>query len=711
MSRVLKILLLFLLLFLFPIKLVKADDKFCLDRTGFIYPIFDGPNCLNKDEELISQKEFTQLIDLDQNKRLEKLTEVRKNPEKYQEVIITVDKAKENTKKKKELSSSEKRKLELEQRKLARLANELKKKEEFRIKKEKRLLEQKKRRANIESRKLAKRKKLEIERQKKEALKKEKIKKAELKKIARKKEIEEKQKARLAKLNESKKNQISSKKSVPKIDQDKIINKNLKIVVLNNNVVNKNLMPDITGKNVETIIEPSNQDFNNFFDINKNVIVLIPRDFENISVKTAENRMVSQQIIGIDQVRNPEINRIEAELRRAERDYIIAERKFQRATQEATNYNPYGGWASVINQWAGLAGQSAAGKERANARQRLESWSAKLSSTPMTLEKERYGSYNYDVAVIKAQKNSLFDVLKYQDEKFFSFENFKIEETKDFKVAYGISSQDRNPNSLRQKYSTEENLSQWNSSKMQNISNDNLIVKLNSGNGFSEIKSRAAFKLLGQKTKGGSFWSDLFSSKPKKNKKIASISNQSNYQTTDDRFDSVVIVKSRSGMGSGFYVSSDEIITNYHVVEGALSINIIDKNKKRSSAVVIKKDLKRDLALLKTNLNGKPVTFFKGKLKQGDMVEALGHPKGRKFSLTKGWISAIRNESSTYNVGSSDNVLFIQTDAAINPGNSGGPLFHKNKVVGVNTQGLHKDSTEGMNFAVHFSEVQNFLSK
>ena len=122
-------------------------------------------------------------------------------------------------------------------------------------------------------------------------------------------------------------------------------------------------MPDITGKNVETIIEPSNQDFNNFFDINKNVIVLIPRDFENISVKTAENRMVSQQIIGIDQVRNPEINRIEAELRRAERDYIIAERKFQRATQEATNYNPYGGWASVINQWAGLAGQSAAGKD------------------------------------------------------------------------------------------------------------------------------------------------------------------------------------------------------------------------------------------------------------------------------------------------------------------------------------------------------------
>ena len=55
-------------------------------------------------------------------------------------------------------------------------------------------------------------------------------------------------------------------------------------------------------------------------------------------------------------------------------------------------------------------------------------------------------------------------------------------------------------------------------------------------------------------------------------------------------------------------------------------------------------------------------------------------------------------------------VLFIQTDAAINQGNSGGPLFYKDKVVGVNTQGLNKEISEGMNFAVHFSEVQKFLS-
>ena len=211
-----------------------------------------------------------------------------------------------------------------------------------------------------------------------------------------------------------------------------------------------------------------------------------------------------------------------------------------------------------------------------------------------------------------------------------------------------------------------------------------------------------------------SWWEKLLGgSKSNYNKKktLSTNNSSSNFEKKDIRFDSVVIVKTEKGLGSGFFISKDEIITNYHVIENSMSISITDKYKKRSSAVVIKKDLKRDLALLKTNTTGKPVKFFEGQLKQGEMVEALGHPKGRKFSLTKGWISAIRKESSVYNATNTPDVLFIQTDAAINPGNSGGPLFYRDRVIGVNTQGLHKDSTEGMNFAVHFSEVEKFLSQ
>lgn len=697
-----------------------AEERFCLDETGFIYPLFTEKNCDDNTEELITKNEFNHLIDLSQNLRVEKLTEIRNNPKIYAEEKAETKIVTETKTPKKNLTTHEKRKLELEQKKLARLANELKKKEEFKIKKEKRLLEQKKRLAELASKRLAKKKEKELKKQKRLEEIERKKKEKELKILARKKEQE------LRKLQAlERKNKVKEKKETKTIAKQKIIDEqnlgtgtssnqienqtishNLKVAILDNDIVNKELLPNIDGE-LENLIDPSKEIVEQLFKYNKNLIVLIPRDFQQSSVRVSENKMLSQQVIGIDQIPNPEINRIEAELRRAEQDYLIAERKFQRGTAAATNYNPYGGWASVLNQWAGLAEQSAAGKERANARQRLERWSAKLSSTPMYLEKERLGSYKYDVAIIKSEKKSIYDVIKFNKDNYNLIENFYIKEQKDFKIAYGISSQDKNFKKLNNQYSSENDLSEWNNVKMKNLTDQTLLMKINNNQSSRKIKSRDAFKLLGNENSNNSFWSNLFSSKPKNKSKISSKS----YETKDLRFDSVVVIKSPSGMGSGFFISSDEILTNYHVVENAMSISIIDKNKKKSSAVIIKKDLKRDLALLKTNMKGKPVTFFNGKLKQGDMVEALGHPKGRKFSLTKGWISAVRKESSTYNATNSKDVLFIQTDAAINPGNSGGPLFLKNKVVGVNTQGLHKDTSEGMNFAVHFSEVQKFLSQ
>ena len=258
-----------------------------------------------------------------------------------------------------------------------------------------------------------------------------------------------------------------------------------------------------------------------------------------------------------------------------------------------------------------------------------------------------------------------------------------------------------------------EDVKIWENTKLDEVSIDSFLLKINNSTKKQLNNINNVYALLNyEQDKPKSFWGKLFGSKKNQKKKVKSASlTSSSYETKDSRFDSVVVVKTGSGMGSGFFISNDEILTNYHVVENAMSISIIDRDKKRSSAVVIKKDLKRDLALLKTNMKGDPVKFYSGQLKQGEMVEALGHPKGRKFSLTKGWISAIRKESSVYNATGADDVLFIQTDAAINPGNSGGPLFYKDRVIGVNTQGLHKDTSEGMNFAVHFSEVQKFLSQ
>ena len=63
-------------------------------------------------------------------------------------------------------------------------------------------------------------------------------------------------------------------------------------------------------------------------------------------------------------------------------------------------------------------------------------------------------------------------------------------------------------------------------------------------------------------------------------------------------------------MGAGFYVSSNLILTNFHVVENSLNITVESINGKKSSATLIKKDLSKDLALLKVNKRGKPVKFF-----------------------------------------------------------------------------------------------------
>jgi len=717
------LIVIFFVLIFFSNKAISKEN-FCLDKEGFIYPIFEETKCNSDSEELITKSEFLYLIELGDNLRLAKLEDLRKNPE-IQKKVQQENSIESEVNKKKELTSAEKRKLALQQKKIARLAKELEKKEKLKIAKEKRLLDQKKKRAELkqqsEARKkeadrkkqerIAKKRKEQQDRKLKAELKKREAKERKQKLISEnKKKSEEKKIAKVQKKAQSKNTTISQSE---KRNIERSINENLKIIYVNNSIVNHNLFPKING-DIEFVEKTNiNKDYlDKLIEFNNNILVLIPRDFETSSVKTSENRMMSKIVIGIDQVPNPEINRIEAELRRAEQDYLIAERNFQRGTNAATNYNPYGGWSSVINQWAGLAEQAQAGKARKNARQRLESWSAKLSSTPMYLEKERLGNYNYDVLVMKSEKISSYDILRYNQGNFYK-KDLKINETKNFNVAYGLNPQDKNYKKLVAKYSTEEQVAVWSNEKLKDLSTNVLKTKIQTGGDFQKLESKKiAYKFLGQEVKGSSFWSNIFNfGSKKKNEQTASLSSKSSFESKDDRFKSVVVVKTSSGMGSGFFVNKDEIITNYHVVEGSMSISIIDKNRKKSSAVIIKKDLKRDLALLKTNMSGVPVKFHSGSLKQGEMVEALGHPKGRKFSLTKGWISAIRKENSTYSISSLPDVLFIQTDAAINPGNSGGPLFFEDKVVGVNTQGLHKDKSEGMNFAVHFSEVKKFLTE
>ena len=141
----------------------------------------------------------------------------------------------------------------------------------------------------------------------------------------------------------------------------------------------------------------------------------------------------------------------------------------------------------------------------------------------------------------------------------------------------------------------------------------------------------------------------------------------------------------QQAMGSGFIIDeSGLIVTNNHVIEDAISINVILTDNRSFKAELIGKDKKTDLALLKIDTEDKLPTVSWGDsdtAKVGNWVLAIGNPFGLVNTVTAGIISARGRDISA---GPFDD--FIQTDASINRGNSGGPLFNLDgEVVGINT--------------------------
>ena len=669
---------------LIPSKLF-AENKFCLDTEGFIYPIFDNENCDEKSDETINEKEFSYIIDLDDKSRIAKLNEYRANPKNI-EKKIQAEKLKliPSIKDKNNLSDEEKKNIKLEQKKLAQKSKQKIYKDQNDNKKEKKLAKIKKQREE-------------------QKFKKEK---------------------RLTKIKKQREEQKLKKEKRLVVKKADVINDVLKIVYLDKVLVNKELLPTIS--NIETdnldfskISDFDKVSFKNLLSANSNIMIIIPEDFDSSSNIIFENQRTSQLVAGQRSVPNPEFNKLQMDMRNTENRMNIARQRANRAQQMASNPNNYSHldyFTAVIAQAGDLAVQIKNQNLASNLNNKLDSLINSYSNTPQYLDKDIMQNYNFLVQDVKAEKKSIFKILEYKND-LYKEKRVTINENKDFKIAYNINPQDKNYESLTNQFSTSDEVSNWQNLKLADISSTKVLDIIKNETSFKELNNEKElyaslnFEIDEESSWFGSLFN--FGKSEKKTKKTASLSNagSSKYEIQDTRFDSVVIVMTEKGLGSGFFISNDEILTNYHVIEGASTITVINNNKKKSSAVVIKKDLKRDLALLKTNMTGTPVIFFNDQLKQGEMVEALGHPKGRKFSLTKGWISAIRKESSTYSATGKNDVLFIQTDAAINNGNSGGPLFYKDKVVGVNTQGLHKDSTEGMNFAVHFSEVNSFLSK
>ena len=166
-----------------------------------------------------------------------------------------------------------------------------------------------------------------------------------------------------------------------------------------------------------------------------------------------------------------------------------------------------------------------------------------------------------------------------------------------------------------------------------------------------------------------------------------------------------------SGVGSGVVLDTDgNILTNYHVVEGATSLSV-SANGKTYDAKVVGSDESSDLAVVKIDPGSDTLTPIEvgdsSSLQVGDWVMSIGSPFGLEQSVSTGIVSSLYR--STMLQGTSGNTIYtnlIQTDAAINPGNSGGALVDdEGKLVGINSI---IESASGSSSGVGFAIPSNY---
>ncbi len=161
------------------------------------------------------------------------------------------------------------------------------------------------------------------------------------------------------------------------------------------------------------------------------------------------------------------------------------------------------------------------------------------------------------------------------------------------------------------------------------------------------------------------------------------------------------------GAGTGFIISPDgQVVTNAHVVEGAVVIKVMLFDGTVKSAELVQKDPTRDLAVLKINGDNLPAARLgnSAEVEVGDEVLAIGNALGLGDTptVTTGIVSALDRQLQ---LAGNRLTRLIQTDAAINPGNSGGPLVNANgEVIGVNT--AIAGNAEGIGFAISIDHAR-----
>ena len=168
------------------------------------------------------------------------------------------------------------------------------------------------------------------------------------------------------------------------------------------------------------------------------------------------------------------------------------------------------------------------------------------------------------------------------------------------------------------------------------------------------------------------------------------------------------------GSGTGFVWDADgHIVTNFHVVQGAVAIRVVMQDQTGYLAEYIGGSPRHDLAVLR--IDAPPDTLHQVRLGDSDRVRvgqsvyAIGNPFGQSGTLTSGIVSALNRQIE----GLTNDIIedVIQIDASINPGNSGGPLLDsRGRLIGINSQIASPSGVSaGIGFAVPVNTVQRVV--
>jgi uncharacterized protein (TIGR02145 family) len=166
---------------------------------------------------------------------------------------------------------------------------------------------------------------------------------------------------------------------------------------------------------------------------------------------------------------------------------------------------------------------------------------------------------------------------------------------------------------------------------------------------------------------------------------------------------STVTIETNLGLGSGFLIRENIIVTNYHVIEGASEVFCYTSNSTTKFKIegYLAVDKSTDLILLKVSgINQPALKTSSNSIAPGQKIYVLGSPKGLPATISDGIISGLRNIEGN---------KLIQITAPISPGSSGGPVLNSSgELIGISVGQF--SGGQNLNFAIPYSSLELLLN-